>query len=77
MPARSGLPTHVAPGKAFGNAHKVLSATFANTLLAKPAIEFCSCNTNGLPNKALIMPPGKVTYPPIPNTTSGCTRRKT
>jgi hypothetical protein len=48
-------------GNAFGNAHNVLSATLANTLLAKPAIEFCSCKTNGLPNKTLIIPAGNVT----------------
>ena len=74
MPARKGLPTQVAFGKELGNAHKFASANLARTLFAKPAIEFCSCKTNGFPNRTLIIPPGKVTYPPMPKTTLGLTR---
>ena len=58
--ARNGLPTHCAFFITFGNAVKTRSATPARILLARPATEFCSCNTSGLLSSTLIMPPGKV-----------------
>jgi len=58
--ARMGLPTHWALGNTPGNADKTLSAICASTLLERPATEFCSCNTSGLPQSTPIMPPGKL-----------------
>ena len=58
--ARKGLPIHCAFLITFGKAVKTRSATPASTLLARPATEFCSCSTSGLPSSTLIMPPGKV-----------------
>ena len=58
--ARSGLPTHSALRSTLGKAVNNLSATTANTRLAIPATEFCSCSTNGLPARTAIMPPGKL-----------------
>ncbi|MDT4813238.1 hypothetical protein FQZ97_462140 [compost metagenome] len=58
--ARSGLPTHCAFFSTFGKAVNTRSATPASTLLARPATEFCSCSTSGLPISTPIIPPGKV-----------------
>jgi hypothetical protein len=58
--ARSGLPTHCAFFSTLGKAVNTRSATPASTLLARPATEFCSCSTSGLPMSTPIIPPGKV-----------------
>ena len=75
--ARSGLPIQRAFVSTCGKALNTRSATPARTRLAIPATEFCSCSTSGLPSSTLIMPAGKLMYPPSPITTSGCTRRTT
>ena len=74
---RKGLPTQTPLLSTWGKAQKMRSATPANTRLARPATEFCSCSTKGLPHSTPIMPPGKLTKPPSPTSTSGLTRRTT
>ncbi len=73
---RTGLPTISAPGSAPGNPTSTLRAIRASQRLAVPAIAFCSCTSNGIPAIRAMTPPGKATYPPMPNTTSGWVLRR-
>ncbi len=43
---------------ALGKPSNTLSASFANILLARPGIEFCSCISSGLSSNEAISPPG-------------------